>query len=323
MMIELLALSLLTSLGQVTQMEVEFPGQGLTLSGTLAVPQTGHDVPGFILLPGSGPTDRDGNQPPNFITDVLKGLGEDLNQKGYATLRFDKRPVHRYASLWPKDPKAIPEFFSLENHLKDIEAATACLRSQKGVDPKRVYLLGHSEGALFATAQAKRLGVQGLVLLGAPGRGMDVILTEQLHNNIGKLPDGDVKSKLLADCDRAIAAIKAKPEMPEGIDPRLSALFNPSSVVLLHGYFSLDPLQLAKEFGGPVYIANGERDIQISAERDAKPLSQAFPNATLFIVPNASHNLKVLRSANDPGIGGPISPALYESLNAWLKANIG
>lgn len=322
MMIELVALALFTYQSAFAETEVSFPGQGLTLNGTLSIPKTERDLPAFLLLPGSGPTDRDGNQPPNFMTNVLKDLSVDLNRRGYATLRFDKRPVHRYAENWPKDMAAIAEFFSLENHLKDIESAVGFLRAQKGVDPKRIYLVGHSEGALFATDLGKRLGVQGMVLLGAPGRKMDVILAEQLHKNIGQLPDGKEKTTLLNDCDRAIDALKTGTSIPSGIDPRLASLFNPSSAVLLHGYFSIDPIAEAKMFDQPVFLANGEKDVQISAELDAKPLAKAFPKATLFIIPNASHNLKELKSANDPGIAGPISPALYEALGKWLEETI-
>jgi hypothetical protein len=85
--------------------EVTFAGVGgLSLHGTLLLPWAlKGKVPGLLLLPGSGPTSRNGDQPPLLVTDLLKQIAERLAKQGYASLRFDKRAAPGYARFWPTD----------------------------------------------------------------------------------------------------------------------------------------------------------------------------------------------------------------------------
>lgn len=320
-MIELLSVLIATQgVNNFTETEVKFQGAGIELVGTLSVPESKAAMPAVLMLPGSGPTDRNGNQPPSLITNLLKDLSGVLNEEGFITFRFDKRPVHHYSAVWPKEMSTLSEFFSMENHLADVEAAFTFMSKQKGVDSTRLYILGHSEGGMFATALAAKLKARGLILLGAPGRGMDAILTEQLHANIGQLPDGELKTRLLADVDRAIKELKEKPETPKDIHPSLASLFNPSTPHIMHGYFNFDPIAEANKFKGSVFIANGEKDKQISAERDAKPLAAAFGDqATLYVSPNTSHNFKAVDKPTDLGMSGPVVPGFIEELKKWLR----
>ena len=73
------------------QRAVRFAGSdGATLAGTLLLPAWSElqRVPGIVLVAGSGPTDRDGNNPlvPQHI-DVLKLIAELLATAGIGTLR--------------------------------------------------------------------------------------------------------------------------------------------------------------------------------------------------------------------------------------------
>jgi uncharacterized protein len=324
MMIELLCATLAFAAPlDVKETEVSFQGAGLKLNGTLRVPDNKVAMPAILLMPGSGPTDRDGNQPPTIMTNVLKELAKTLSQEGIVTLCFDKRPVHTYQSKWPTDKSLLSKFFSVENHLADIKSAYAFLERHPKVDTKQMFLLGHSEGAMFSNHLANELKPKGIILLGAPGRGMDVILIEQLARNFAQLPDGELKTRLISDTDRAIKLLKEKAEEPTDIHPALASLFNYSTVDLWHGYFNINPIADAKLFKGNVFIGNGEKDIQISPIRDAKPLAVAYGDqATLFIVPNASHNLKHVESEKDLGFAGPIDPSLITALKTWLKKQI-
>lgn len=99
-----------------TEREVAFNGAGgFQLRGTLVLPSaTKGKVPGVLLLPGSGPSDRNGNQPPQLVTDLLKQIAERLAADGFASLRFDKRAAAVYATTWPKDMAAMNNFFSYD-----------------------------------------------------------------------------------------------------------------------------------------------------------------------------------------------------------------
>ncbi|MFM9873634.1 MAG: hypothetical protein ACKVQS_09250 [Fimbriimonadaceae bacterium] len=324
-MIELLCAAIAFGyMNQVTATEVSFQGVGLELKGTLRVPESKIPMPAVLLLPGSGPTDRDGNQPPTIVTNVLKEISAELNNIGIVTLCFDKRPVHTYKNQWPTDKALISKFFSVENHLSDIKSAYSFLAKQPSADKTKMFLLGHSEGAMFSNHLASELNPKGIVLLGAPGRGMDVIVIEQLARNFSALPDGELKSRLISDTDRAIKLLKEKAEEPKDIHPALAQLFNYSTVDIWHGYFNIDPIADAKLYKGQVFIGNGQSDIQISAMRDSKPLAAAYGDqATLFIVPNASHNLKHVDSDKEPGLSGPVEPGLIQSLKDWFKKQVG
>src|ERR1700733_14331833 len=118
-----------------TEREVNFVGaEGTTLSGTLEVPAHFEACPALVLLAGSGPTDRDGNQPPGLITDLLKQIADGLAEKGVVTLRFDKRGMYANRAEKPKDTGKFGEFFSWENFVGDAESAYRFLRQQPEVD---------------------------------------------------------------------------------------------------------------------------------------------------------------------------------------------
>ncbi|QYK53872.1 MAG: alpha/beta hydrolase fold domain-containing protein [Fimbriimonadaceae bacterium] len=325
-MIELIAAAIAFS--DMTSVEVKFQGVGLELAGVItSPPDDGKKHPAFLIMPGSGPTDRDGNQLPTYKTDLLKEIGNNLTEAGFVVMRFDKRPVARYREFWPKTIAEISPFFSLENHLADVEAAFKFLKAQPNVDASRMVLAGHSEGGLFTTALAAKLNPKAICLLAAPGRGMDVILREQLMAQINPLPDSEAKTQLINDLDRAISTSKASTTPATDLHPGLAALFSPANGHILNGYFNFDPISSLKEYTGAVFIANGESDIQINPERDAKPLynaamSRENKNVKLLMIPNTSHNFKAVSKASDAGITGPAQPALIAGLKEFLKANV-
>src|SRR5690554_4770891 len=158
--------------------EVTFTGaDGLELKGTLLLPniKAGERCPAALLLPGSGPTDRDGNQPPLLVTDLLKQIAEELASKGIATLRFDKRAVRSYAQYWPSEPAELNAFFGWRKFVDDAAAGLRFLQSHEAIDPERIAIIGHSEGGLIALqiAHDGRMSDQlpaTLVLLATAGR---------------------------------------------------------------------------------------------------------------------------------------------------------
>lgn len=142
---------------------------GVNLGGTLCLPGTSCEsvrVPAVLLVPGSGPQDRDeticGHKP--FLV-----LSDHLVRRGIAVLRMDDRGVG--ASDGDKEDCTHIEL------LADLQASLAWLRDLEGIDPKRVGLVGHSEGASLAAAVAGRDANLSFVVLMAcaSGRGDEVI----------------------------------------------------------------------------------------------------------------------------------------------------
>ncbi len=309
----------------IVSKEVEFEGDGLELKGVYSYPADADRSPAVLILPGSGPTDRDGNQP-GFKTDLLKQLSENLNQAGYAVLRFDKRPVARYQQSWPKDLKELSAFFGMEPHLNDVRAAYKFLAEQPNVDSKRLALIGHSEGAIFTMALAGELKPTAIALLAGPGRGMDVIVVEQVERSLEKLPDQELADLLRTNVKAAVAALKAKPEPPANVHPALAGLFNPSTVQLWHDYFNFDPILSLAKFSGPVLIMNGEEDMQVSDTQDAQVLFDGRErrglSARLVLLGGVSHNFKQVTPTDGLGLSGPVDPRATAELTEFLGKHL-
>src|SRR5947207_2508888 len=125
--------------------EVSFPGAGgLALKGTLVLPAGVGRAPAVLLLPGSGPTDRDGNQGPGFTNNLLRRIAEELLQAGIGSLRFDKRATRGYAAAWPRDVEGLSRFFSWQNFVEDAAAGLRFLQAPPGGAPARTTAGRHS-----------------------------------------------------------------------------------------------------------------------------------------------------------------------------------
>lgn len=319
------------------EQQVSFHGaEGATLAGTLVLPAGERSCPALVLVAGSGPTDRDGNQPPTVMTDLLKQIAHGLADRGIATLRYDKRGMYANSAELPKDSSKYGDFFQWENFVGDVVAADEFLRQQPRVDPDRVGILGHSEGGLLALQSAELLNSQGhtaavLILISTPGRTIDQVIGDQLKRLLGiQRATPEVMTYFLNENARITRAILQGGQVPADVPAGLAALYPKYLGKFLQSELRLDPCKQAAEFSGPVLVMEGSDDVQVSPDRDAKALDAALATRkndvhTLAIIPGASHNLKVLSSASDPGFAGPVAPAATEQLQKWavaqLKAN--
>ncbi len=312
--------------------EVTFTGaQGVRLAGTLTIPNSPGKHPAFLMIAGSGPTDRDGNSALGIKTDLFKQLAASLAKDGVATLRFDKRVTGALRSSIPKDPSGLSEYCSWENFVEDAMAGYRFLRKQPEVDPKRTGLLGHSEGGMLALQGAAGMNSEkpaALILMGTPGRNIAVILREQINSMLAAQKATPEQTKFFLDKQDSIcAAIKQSGKVPANVPAGLVALYPAYLGKFLHSELLFEPTRDASAFPGPVLIIQGEKDVQISAERDAPSLSKAL-NARrndrheTFIVPNASHNLKHVTDKTDPGFSGDVDTAVFSKLRTWIKSNL-
>ncbi len=203
----------------MTEHEVRLHGAvGVSLAGSLALPTNDHSgryYPAMLLISGSGPTDRDGNQLPALRTDLLKQIAALLAHSGIASLRYDKRGVGGSKPL-PAN-QTMEEIAAWENFVGDAVSAFSHLSHQAGVDKTRVGILGHSEGGLIALdgASALRGAPSVLVLASTPGRPIDVVLQEQLASTLKKQNATPEQTRLFLDANSAIvAAIRATGKIP-------------------------------------------------------------------------------------------------------------
>ena len=307
------------------QRAVRFTGsEGTTLVGTLLLPIWSEleKVPGVVLVSGSGPTDRDGNNTlvPDRI-DLLKQIAELLAEAGIASLRYDKRGIGASTSKPHASIAELERFFSWENFVGDVAAAHAELVRHDEIKPYATALLGHSEGGLLVLAAAptiKRNPPYGMVLVATPGRKLAEILPAQI---------GRGAPHLVGPAERAIAAIEATGHVPADLPRELGALFPPYAGPFLQRLLAFDPAQALAASRLPCLVLQGAADRQVVPMEDVQPLIDALGKrdapGEVVVIPAASHNLKVAQWPTDAGFAGPIAPAAAAKLTSWMKQLLG
>ncbi|MET1078118.1 MAG: alpha/beta fold hydrolase [Pseudomonas sp.] len=309
----LLILPLLTGLAQaaphtILQRPLELDTGSGVLHGTLLLPQSPTPVPVALLIAGSGPTDRDGNNPNGGHNDSLKRLAQVLAKHGIASLRYDKRGVARSLAAAPRE-----EDLSLEAYVADAAAWGQLLRA----DPRfaQLTLIGHSEGALVASLAAEPAGAQALVAIAGSARPIDQVLREQLE---GRLP-APLYAYALLVIDR-LKAGERQPVVPDA----LQVLLRPSVQPYLISLFRQDPVAAFAHLRIPTLILQGRNDMQIGVA-DAEALKAAKPDSQLVLVDGMNHMLRIapadkarqLASYNDPSL--PLARLLSEQIIRFIQ----
>lgn len=289
--------------------DVTIPGPSGPLAGTLM--EASRSAPALILVPGSGPTDRDGNNPAGVAGSVYRQLAEQLAAKGVTTLRIDKRGM-----FGSKAAIADGNAVTIADYAGDVQGWARFLRARG----KRscVWLAGHSEGGLVALAAAQqRAGICGLVLLSVPGRPLGTVLRAQLKP---KLP-----ADMYASADAAIARLEQRQRVdPASVPAPLRSLFNPAVQGFMIDLVTSDPARLAANARVPMLIVQGDADLQVGVE-DARTLLAAHRAAKLVVIPGINH---VWRKAPlDPAANfatyanpsAPVDPAVATAIAAFVK----
>jgi pimeloyl-ACP methyl ester carboxylesterase len=295
----------------VTELELSFRSGALQLAGTLTVPNGVSQPPIAVIVAGSGPTDRNGNQGSRLRTNTYAQLAWGLARAGIASLRYDKRVLPA-----TRGPVNLPEM-TFDDFVTDVAAAVAAVRD----DYPKVFVIGHSEGGNLAIrAAAGGAPVDGLVLAATPGRDMRVILREQLSRQ--------VDPQTLVQFDSALSRY-LRGEDPGELPPALRPLVAPVNRRFMQGWVAQDP---ATELAGlrmPVLIVQGDMDIQIRVT-DAQALKAARADAQIFVVAGAAHSLKPaadtllgpqIPTYTDPTL--PLAAGVVDTIAAFVRRVAG
>ena len=287
-------------------------GHGV-LRGTMLLPQTPpsqpqNPPPVALLIAGSGPTDRDGNNPEGGQNAYLRKLAETLAENGIASVRYDKRGVARSLPAAPRE-----EALSVEAYVSDVVAWSDKLAH----DPRfgRQILVGHSEGALIASLAAPKTHAEALVSLAGSARPIGDVLREQLQ---GRLPP-----PLLAQANQLIDGLQAGTLQPNVPEP-LNVLFRPSVQPYLISLFRQDPARAFAQLKLPTQILQGTNDIQVGVE-DAQALKRAKPDSDFHLISGMNHILRIvptsgpqqLASYNNPNL--PLARELVERITTFIR----
>jgi hypothetical protein len=298
----------------LAETSVELPGP---LKGALLTPADAAHGPVALLLSGSGPTDRDGNNPLGVKGGPYRRLAEALAGQGVTTLRVDKRGM--FASRAEGAPLTDANKVTVADLAADAHAWVTELKKRTGA--RCVWLIGHSEGGLVALIAAQNpQDICGLVLVSSLGRPMGEVIREQLKANPANAP-------VLPDAMTAIDALEAGKDVDVSkFHPALQQLFAPQIQPFLKVAFAYDPAALAKAYKGPVLILQGTTDIQVNMA-DAERLEAAHPGATLLRLEGVNHVLRTApadRAANAATYGdetAPLAPGVAEPIAAFMKSH--
>lgn len=294
--------------------EITAPGPQGALAGTMTLPDAGlaDDMPVLLIVPGSGPTDRDGNSPLGVTAAPYALLAKALAERGIPSVRIDKRGMFGSAEA-VSDPNDV----TIAGYGDDLLAWAENIRDRLpgASGPRCVIPLGHSEGGLVALAVMDRLAAScGLVLAGAPGRPIADVMRQQFRDNPANAPLAEAAETALRSLERGERLDAST------LPAALQLVFSPQVQGFLIDVFSHDPARLIADLQVPVLVVQGGRDVQVP-EDDAHILADAAPQAELAILPEVNHVLKTVRSDelpeniatySDPDL--PIAPEVVKAV---------
>lgn len=261
------------------------------LNGTLYTPLKQNNATKLvILIAGSGPTNRDGNQI-GLTNNSLKLLAESLVKNGIGVYSYDKRIFAQMAS-----GKLDETSLTFDNFIDDAKAVILYFKNQKKYHS--ITVAGHSEGALIGMVAANGNANAYISIAGA-GRPIDEVLLEQIEKQAPFLKE---------EVEKNLASLKSGNTF-ELKNQMLASLFRASVQPYMISWIKYHPQNEIKKIQIPSLLINGDKDIQVSVQ-DAQLLQQAQPNAQLHIIPNMNHIFKVIKGDDTENKASYTNPEL-------------
>jgi alpha/beta superfamily hydrolase len=274
--------------------------------GTLTLPTNNNKkVPVALIIAGSGPTDRDGNNI-SMKNNSLKMLAEALSKQGIASLRYDKRGVAESR----KSGKSELDL-RFEDYINDAKGWIDFLLAKNQFS--KIIVIGHSEGSLIGMIAAEDRAT--FISIAGAGRSADLILKEQLAAQPKQIKD---------TCFAIIDSLKSGKTV-EKVNPLLFSLFRPSVQPYMISWFKYDPQIEVNKIKKKSLIVQGTKDIQVSLV-DAELLSKANNKSQLLVIENMNHVLKIVEgdrkenmaTYNNPNL--PISQKMIDGIVGFIKS---
>lgn len=309
---------------------------GVRLAGTLTIPQGRGPFPAVVLISGSGPQDRDeallGHRP--FLV-----LADHLTRQGIAVVRYDDRGVARSSGDFSRAVSA--------DFATDAAAAVAFLRGRAEIDPKRVGLIGHSEGGMVAPMVAvKDQEIAFVVLLAGPGAPSRELMAAQ-RRAVGRVSGASPevvgrREALLGEIDRVLAETPdweaAKVEATRLLGAASAeAGFSAEAAVernrlLLSPWYrdfiGFDPRPNLRALRMPVLAVNGANDLQVVASVNLPGIREALkdnPNAEVFELPGLNHLFQTSPTGAPAEYGRieeTFAPAALTRISEWVRFRV-
>lgn len=275
------------------------------LHGSMLIPDEKNKMPVVLIIAGSGPTDRNGNNT-KMTNNSLRFLAEGLAEKGIASLRYDKRGVGESSEAKSKESET-----RFEDMIDDAENWLDLLKNDNRFS--KIYVAGHSEGALIGIIISQKDYVDGYISLAGSGESIDLTLRDQL----AVLP-GFMKKKTYSIIDELKSGNKV-----EKVPFYLKSLFKPDLQTYVMSWMNYDPSVEITRLDKPVLIVQGDNDVQVPV-KNAELLKSAYPDAESELIEGMNHILKIapekrnsnLRTYKNPDL--PVARGLVDSITAFI-----
>ncbi|MET7835662.1 alpha/beta fold hydrolase [Micromonospora sediminicola] len=296
---------------------LEFTSHGHRLVGTLTRPDGAGPHPGALLLPGSGPLNRDGDHR-RLPLGIQRDLAAALADAGTATLRYDRRGVGESTGEFLRT--------GFHDNVDDAAAALAALAADPAVDSRKLFLVGHSEGALTAVALAARgVPLAGLVLLAGTGRTGAEVLRRQAALLLPTLPAPvrlllrltrtDLAAKVGRNHEKILATTA---DVARVGGQRLNARW-------MREFLRYDPRPDLARVHVPVLAVTGDKDLQTDPADLAVIAAAAGGPVLTRLLPDITHVLR--RQPGPPSLRAyrrevrePVHRSVLDVVVSWLTA---
>jgi pimeloyl-ACP methyl ester carboxylesterase len=296
---------------------VRIPANGFVLAGTVSRPPepSTKPLPGVVLVGGSGPADRDELV---FGIPILGQLSTALADAGFVVLRYDKRGVGQSGGRG--------ESATLADYADDLRAAVRFMDDRKDVDPKRLAVVGHSEGgsvAMIAAAADKR--ITALVLVAAMGVTGAELNMEQVKHQLDKSGKSDADKQATIELQGKIQQAVLTGKGWEGIPAPLRAQ---ADTAWFQSLLAFDPSKVMPGIKQPILIVQGTLDVQVPpsnadrlvelarARKNSPPVDEVkIPGVNHLLAAATTGEVAEYASLKDKRI----SPEVTGAIVSWLQ----
>ncbi|PFK40986.1 lipase [Bacillus cereus] len=260
-----------------------------TLQGTLTLPTYySESYPAIVIIGGTGKGDRDGNTS-RLQLNLYKELADYFTSLGFAVLRYDKRGTHKSKGDYYKS--------GVTDFIDDAVLWIRFLKDHPQIDPKRVIIAGHSEGALLAPAVYARESVAGLILLAGAAEPSKMLIERQIDKVINELENISGSMGWLSKM------LKIPRWMQKQNEVLMTKVQNSTETVMwvkgtkLNAKWLREQLQYnvvtyLEQVSCPVLAITGDNDIQVPPEHAKLIASYVNGEAEWHIIPNMNHILR-------------------------------
>ncbi|WP_188652492.1 alpha/beta hydrolase family protein [Yeosuana aromativorans] len=274
------------------------------IDGTLLTPNTPEKPDLVIIIGGSGPTDRNGNQ--NFMrNNSLKKLAEGLLNNNIATFRYDKRIVKQLKH------GNIDKNIMFDDFVSDASATIDYFKKTNTFN--KIYVLGHSQGSLVGMLAAKNKA-DGFISIAGVAQPIDSIVIEQIEKTYPVFTN---------DAKRIFTSLR-KGKKTDDYPKELAAIFNKDIQPFMMNWMQYNPREEIKKLKMPILIITGTSDLQVEV-KEANLLKEAVPSASLKIIDKMNHVLVPIKDDNLENsksydeASRKLSPELIEDITEFVN----